>query len=102
MVSQISMSPRRISKTGVTSLNSSGRAPPPSDVALPRVVKALPLDPATLWLVSTGHQVRKSLGSCDSPVLTVFPGNYVGDFTQVGSPLGHPTVAVVGDQIIGL
>ncbi|MCJ1285370.1 hypothetical protein MMC26_004710 [Xylographa opegraphella] len=30
------------------------------------------------------------------------PGNYVGDFTQVGAPLGHPTVAVVGDQIIGL
>ncbi|MCJ1319359.1 hypothetical protein MMC15_004695 [Xylographa vitiligo] len=30
------------------------------------------------------------------------PGNYVGDFTQVGAPLGNPTVAVVGDQIIGL
>ncbi|MCJ1391481.1 hypothetical protein MMC18_004345 [Xylographa bjoerkii] len=30
------------------------------------------------------------------------PGNYVGDFTQVGSPLGYPTVAVVGDQIVGL
>ena len=29
-------------------------------------------------------------------------GNYVGDFTQVGAPLGNPTVAVVGDQIIGL
>ncbi|MCJ1377184.1 Mucin-2 [Xylographa soralifera] len=29
------------------------------------------------------------------------PGNYVGDFTQVGAPLGYPTVAVVGNQIIG-
>ncbi|MCJ1399170.1 hypothetical protein MMC11_002372 [Xylographa trunciseda] len=30
------------------------------------------------------------------------PGNYVGDFTQVGSPLGYPTVAVIGDKIVGL
>ncbi|MCJ1477303.1 Mucin-2 [Lambiella insularis] len=30
------------------------------------------------------------------------PGNYVGDFTQVGEPLGHPTVAVVGNSIVGV
>ncbi|MCJ1356123.1 MAG: hypothetical protein MMC33_006117 [Icmadophila ericetorum] len=30
------------------------------------------------------------------------PGNFIGDFTQVGEPLGNPTVAQVGDIIIGL
>ena len=28
------------------------------------------------------------------------PGNYIGDFTQVGKPLGQPTVAVIGDQVV--
>lgn len=28
------------------------------------------------------------------------PGNFLGDFTQVGKPLGQPTVAVIGDQIV--
>ena len=30
------------------------------------------------------------------------PGNFIGDFTQVGQPLGNPTVAQVGDIIVGL
>ena len=29
-------------------------------------------------------------------------GNFEGDFTQVGSPLGHPTVAVVDNKVVGL
>ena len=27
-------------------------------------------------------------------------GNFIGDFTQVGKPLGQPTVAVIGDQVV--
>lgn len=29
-------------------------------------------------------------------------GNFLGDFTQVHQPRGDPTVAVVGNKIVGL